>query len=337
MAVGFDGDGSTGRATGRSPPAGVSTLRLPARRLPTRRARLTVLLLLQAIVLGLLQGLTEFLPVSSSGHLLGVPYLLGWEPASLTFTVMVHAGTLIAVLAYFRDDLWWLTTRGLFARGDDATEVRRARFTIGLLAIGTLPAAAAGFFLEDLFASAFESPRAVSGFLFLTAVLLTGAEMLRRRRAARELGKGVRDLEGEERDLDLGRREDTITVKDAAVIGLSQAGAIFPGISRSGATIVAGMSLGLSRAAAARFSFLLSIPIILGATAYEIRDVGTVVPGTLPFGPLEIAVGAAVAGASGYLAIRFLLKLVQTDDLFGFAKYVAAFAVLLFAGTFMIG
>jgi undecaprenyl-diphosphatase len=126
-------------------------------------------------------------------------------------------------------------------------------------------------------------------------------------------------------------------VRDVVVIGAAQAFAIFPGVSRSGSTIAAGMMLGLSRAAAARFSFLLSVPIILGVTVAKLPDLGTTEPGTLPFGPVEIAAGVLAAGLSGYWAVRFLLKLVQTDDLFGFAKYVVGFATLLLVGTFVIG
>ncbi|MTV25134.1 undecaprenyl-diphosphate phosphatase [Nitriliruptoraceae bacterium ZYF776] len=295
------------------------------------------MLLFQAIVLGVLQGLTEFLPVSSSGHLQGVPYLLGWQSGSLSFDVMVHAGTLVAVLAYFRQDLWYLATRSVGVGVVEEGEARRARFVVGLLAVGTLPAAAIGYAFEDVFEAAFASPRLVALFLFGTAGLLVFAEQLRRRRAAASLGVAPKDLDGPQRDLDPGRREDTIRVRDVAAIGFAQALAIFPGISRSGATIAAGMILGLSRAAAARFSFLLSIPIILGATVFKLPDLGTVEPDTLPFGGLEIAAGVLAATISGYWAIRFLLKLVQTDDLLGFARYVAGFATLLFLATFWIG
>lgn len=296
-----------------------------------------VLLFIQAVVLGLIQGLTEFLPVSSSGHLQGVPYLLGWEPSSLAFDVMVHAGTLVAVVLYFRDDLVWLATRSLGRGTTDAAEVRRARAVVVLLGVGTLPAAVAGLAFADVFEAAFASPRAVAGFLYLTAVLLTGAELLRRRRAAVSLGKPVSELVGEERHLDVGRREDTLTVRDVAIIGAAQALAIFPGVSRAGATMAAGMTVGLSRAAAARFSFLLSVPVIVGATLSQLRSVGDPVPGALPFGIAETIVGTLVAAVSGYYAIRFLLKLVRTDDLFGFARYVVIAASLLLAGTFMIG
>ncbi|MEX1176857.1 MAG: undecaprenyl-diphosphate phosphatase [Nitriliruptor sp.] len=294
-------------------------------------------LILQAIVLGLLQGLTEFLPVSSSGHLQGVPYLLGWESGSLTFDVMVHAGTLVAVLVYFREDLWYLATRSVGVGVVEDGEQRRAQRVVLLLAIGTVPAALAGLLFESTFEAAFGSPRAVVAFLYVTAGLLVVAELIRRRRAAITLDKDAADLVGEERQIDPGRREDAITTRDVVVIGVSQAFAIFPGISRSGATIAAGMLMGLSRAAAARFSFLLSVPIIIGATLARIPDLGTREPGTLPFGTVEIAAGVIAAGVSGYWAIRFLLRLVQTDDLLGFARYVAVFATLLLAGTFMIG
>ncbi len=311
--------------------------RPPAVTVRSRRARLHVFLLLQAIVLGLLQGLTEFLPVSSSGHLQGVPYLLGWESGSLTFDVMVHAGTLVAVIGYFRQDLWWLATRSIGIGTTDHAERRKARRVVVLLAIGTLPAAVVGFTFESTFEAAFGSPRAVAAFLYVTAVLLVLAEHLRRRRAAASLGKQLDELTGGERQLDPGRREDTLTARDVAIIGVAQAVALFPGISRSGSTIAAGMMVGLSRAAAARFSFLLSVPIIVGATASKLPDLGTVEPGSLPFGPLEITAGVIAAAVSGYWAIRFLLRLVQTDDLIGFARYVAVFASLLLAGTFMIG
>lgn len=311
---------------------------LARRRLPSRRARRHVLLLfIQALVLGLVQGITEFLPVSSSGHLQGVPYLLGWEPSTLAFDVMVHAGTLLAVVLYFRDDLVWLATRSLARGTDDPAEVRRARSVVVLLAVGTLPAGAAGLAFEGVFEAAFASPRAVAGFLYVTAALLAGAELLRRRRVAAQLGKGVRDLVGAERHVDPGRREDTLGVRDVTVIGVAQALALFPGISRSGATIAAGMTIGLSRAAAARFSFLLSIPVIAGATLSQLRGLGEPVEGALPFGVAETLVGVTAAAVSGYLAIRFLLRLVRTDDLFGFARYVVVAASLLLAGTFMIG
>ncbi|MBS3939826.1 MAG: undecaprenyl-diphosphate phosphatase [Actinobacteria bacterium] len=296
------------------------------------------MLLIQAIVLGVLQGLTEFLPVSSSGHLQGVPYLLGWPSGSLTFDVLVHGGTLVAVMVYFRSDLWFLASRATGLGGDHPdAERRQAWRVIALLAVGSVPAALAGVLFEDVFEAAFGSIRAVAGFLLVTAGLLWFAERLRTGRVAAELGKDVASLTPQERRRDPGRREDTVGWRDAALIGVAQALAIFPGISRAGSTMATGMVLGLSRAAAARFSFLLSIPIIIGATIFKLPDFGTVEPGTLAFSPFEQAAGFLAAAVSGYIAITYLLKLVQNRTLLGFARYVVVFAVLLFAATFWIG
>lgn len=319
------------RAVGSRPLAEVPPLARP------RPAADVLLLLIQAIVLGLLQGLTEFLPVSSSGHLQGVPYLFGWDPSSLTFDVMVHGGTLLAVIVYFRDDLWQLF-RGVVGLESDGGHRRRARVLTGLLALGTVPAAFAGFFFEDVFEAAFDSPRAVAMFLYLTVFLLWGAERLRTRRqvALAEVASGDAGVSFGTVD-DVGRSGDELSTRDAIGIGVAQALAIFPGVSRSGATIAAGMALGLSRTAAARFSFLLSIPIILGAMVSRIPELGEpAAAGTLEFGGLEIAVGVTVAAVSGFLAIRFLLAVLQRRDLLGFARYVAAFATVLLVATFVI-
>jgi undecaprenyl-diphosphatase len=339
--------------------------------------------LLQAIVLGLLQGLTEFLPVSSSGHLQGVPYLLGWDTGSLAFDVSLHTATLVAVVAYFRHDLWGLTAAALGIGVHDPATRRRALVMIGLLAIGTVPAAVAGVAFAGVFEAAFASPRAVAGFLYVTAVLLWLAERIRRRRiaadpveqaqlAARdpaELTDPGPDLalptsaatapadgsfddgppdagagEGEPVDAatiaaldasDPGRDVDGLRVRDAVAIGLAQALAIFPGISRSGATIAMGMSLGLSRRAAARYSFLLSVPIIIGATLATVPDLGTNPPGTIDFGPREVLAGMVAAGVSGYWAIATMLRVLQHRDLLGFARYVVVFATVLLVATFV--
>lgn len=303
------------------------------------------MLLLQAIVLGLLQGLTEFLPVSSSGHLQGVPFLLGWDSGSLAFDVLVHLGTLLAVVVYLRADLLDLL-RGVVGAASVAPDDRRtARRLVLLLALGSLPAAAAGLALADVFTAAFGSPLAVAGFLYLTAAVLWSAERLRRARvasgaaaaAAAASGGGLGGRDDGRGPADPGRGTADLKVRDALVIGAAQAFAIFPGVSRSGATIAAGMALGLSRTAAARFSFLLSIPVILGAGLVTARDLGTPEPGALPFGPLELVVGVTVAAVSGYWAIRTLLGLVQRRDLLGFARYVVVFATVLLGAVLLRG
>lgn len=294
-------------------------------------------LLFQAIVLGLVQGLTELLPVSSTGHRQGVPYLLGWESGSPTFQLMLRVGTLAAIMAYFRSDLWYLASRSIGVGVVEEGEQRRVRRVVLLLAIGSAPAIVAGALLVTTLDAAFESIRTVALSLYASALILVAAEVLRRRRAAAVVGKRVRDLAGRERHIDAGRREDQITARDVAVIGLAQAAMVVPGMSRSGVTIAAGMAVGLSRAAATRFSCLLAMPILLGATVARLPDVGTPDPGALPFGPVEIAAGALAAALGGYWAIHYLLRLVEVGDLLGFARYVAVFATLLLVGTLMIG
>jgi len=285
-------------------------------------------------VLGLVQGLTEFLPVSSSGHLVVIPYLLSWERSGLVFDVALHFGTLLAVVAYFYGDVWFLATRTFGIGSPSPAETMRARRTVVLLAIGSVPAALAGFLLEDFFEGLFDNPRAVAGFLLVTAAILYGAEHVRRRRASQTLGIGA--TANEIRTLDVGRDEGTVSPRDAAAIGVAQALAILPGISRSGATIAAGMVRGLSREGAARFSFLLSVPVILGASLFQLTQVvgGDAVT---RFSGVEVAAGVLAAAISGYWAIRYLLRLVTQEDLTGFARYVALFGVLTFVGTLWLG
>jgi undecaprenyl-diphosphatase len=289
---------------------------------------------LQAIILGIIQGLTEFLPVSSSGHMVIVPYLAGWEQPPLEFNVAVHAATLVAVIVYFARDLWFLATRmfGIFSSGP--AETKRARTTVLLLAIGTVPAALAGFFLEDFFAGTFEDPRIAAVMLFVTAALLWGAETIRRRRVAKLTNTPVKDLTPRQARLDPGRDEGTTTFVDAITIGAAQALSILPGISRSGATIAAGMARGLSREGAARFSFLLSIPVIAGAFVFKLGEVTGDVMGASAYGGEALIAGMIAAGLSGYWAIRFLLRLVVNDDLLGFARYVVMFGALTLIGAY---
>jgi undecaprenyl-diphosphatase len=291
---------------------------------------------LQAIVLGLVQGLTEFLPVSSSGHLVVVPYLLSWEQPPLAFNVALHFGTIVAVIAYFSGDLWYLATRSLGIGVVSDGEAGRARRTVALLAVGTLPAAVAGYALESTFETTFSDPRTVAGFLLVTALILWGVERLRRRRAAGLVGIAPGDLSAEQQAMDPGRDENTLGWLDTLAVGGAQALAIFPGISRSGATIAAGMARGLSRQASARYSFLLAVPIVLGATAFQATELFDG-DAARSYDNVEMVVGVLAAAVSGYWAIRFLLRYVASDDLTGFARYVAFFAVLTFVGTLWLG
>jgi undecaprenyl-diphosphatase len=254
--------------------------------------------ILQAIILGLLQGATEFIPVSSSGHLVLVPWLLGWDSPSLVFDTVVHWGTLLAVLAYFWRDWWRLITawlRGLFRwqwRDPDAR-------LMWLLIVGSIPAAVIGYLLESFFESLFGKPAWVSVFLLVTAGLLAFSE---------RLGQRIRQIHD-------------LRWSDALVIGLGQAAAIAPGISRSGTTMAAGLLRGLDRQAAARFSFLLATPVIFGAGLFKLLDLFDV-PDPLAQIP-RLVVGFVAAALSGYVCIWGLLRYLQRGKLYLFSIYCA--------------
>jgi undecaprenyl-diphosphatase len=255
----------------------------------------------QAIVLGIVQGAAEFLPVSSSAHLVLVPWLLGWnfEPeAAFVFDVLVQMGTLLAVIVYFWRDLWTLLRAGVISlvrRDFSQPEARLA----WLLVLGTLPAAVAGVLLRDVVSESFSRPTAVAGFLLATSAFLLLAEI----RA--------------ERTRDLSR----LTWMDALVVGIAQAFSLFPGISRSGTTIGGGLLRGLDRQSAARFSFLLSVPIMLGAGALEARHL--IGMPTLGQQLLPLTLGFIAAAAVGFLAIRWLLGYLAHHSLRGFSLYCA--------------
>jgi undecaprenyl-diphosphatase len=258
--------------------------------------------LMRALILGILQGATEFLPVSSSGHLVLVPWLLGWPDPGLAFDTMVHWGTAFAVLGYFwRDWLNLLQSSWQVVR-TRSLEPPGARLVV-LLILGTLPAAVAGYLLEDFFESMFARPAAAAGFLLVTAGFLAVSERLTHR---------CRELE------ELGKR-------DALTVGTAQALAIFPGISRSGATIAAGMGRGLTRAAAARFSFLLATPIILGAGTFKLLDLAQA--GELAAQTPSLVVGFLFALLVGLACIHFLLRYLQRHSLYPFAIYCSVVGI----------
>ena len=262
--------------------------------------------LFQALLLGILQGATEFLPVSSSGHLVLVPWLLGWHASGLAFDAVVHWGTALAVVAYFWRD--WvslvgaalLTLRRLPEPSQGFAGARLAWFIL----LGTLPGALIGWLLEDFFEGMFARPVAAAAFLLVTAAILTVSE---------RFGRRQRDL-------------DTLAWPDALIIGLAQALAILPGISRSGATIAAGLARGLRREPAAHFSFLLATPIILGAGLLKVVDL--VQMGNLAAQIPTLVVGFAVAGVVGFGCIHFLLRYLQRHRLYPFAVYCAVAGVV---------
>ncbi|MBU1699613.1 MAG: undecaprenyl-diphosphatase UppP [Candidatus Eisenbacteria bacterium] len=247
----------------------------------------------ETMLLGLLQGLTEFLPVSSSGHLVFAQRLLGIEEPGVALEVVLHLGTLLAVIIYYRSDLVrlvggvmrWIATRG----GEGRSE---AVYT-GLLLLGTLPVVVAGFLLRSHIEEAFQYPRSAALCLLCTGVFMASSRWFRRGKA------GVRP-------------------PSAILIGIFQAIALLPGVSRSGSTITSGLMLGVDAREAARFSFLLSIPAILGAMIVSLPELaGTVSTGGLG----SLAAGFTMAAVSGYSAIAVLLRLLRKGDLALFGVY----------------
>jgi undecaprenyl-diphosphatase len=271
--------------------------------------------LLQALFLGVLQGATEFLPVSSSGHLVLVPWLLGWPSPGLAFDAVVHWGTALAVVIYFWEEwvrlvggallfleLMW---RRVTARSNPVADQKDSApgMLAWLILVGTVPGVMAGFFLEDFFAAMFARPAAAAGFLLVTAALLVAAERLGRRR---------RDL-------------DDLQWVDALVIGAGQALAILPGISRSGATIAAGLTRGMRREPAAHFSFLLATPIILGAGLLKLVEMAQM-EGFAAQVPALI-VGFVTSAVVGFACVHLLLSYLQKRRLYPFAAYCALFGL----------
>ena len=252
--------------------------------------------IVRALVLGIVQGATEFIPISSSGHLVLVPWLLNWPEPGLVFDTIVHWGTLLAILAVFWRDLVALATawaRSLVERNLDQTEARLA----WLIIVGTLPAALIGFLWEDFFESLFRSPGRVAALLLVTGAILALSE---------RLGKRQRSL-------------CDLVWLDSVLIGLAQGLAIAPGISRSGATIATGLLRGVEREAAARYSFLLATPIIFGAGLLQLIELFQAGAGGANWPPL--IVGFLAAAISGYVCIRFLLAYLQRGRLYVFATY----------------
>jgi undecaprenyl-diphosphatase len=276
----------------------------------------------QAIFLGCLQGATEFLPVSSSGHLVLVPWLLGWPEPGLAFGAVVHWATALAVLGYFWRQWFSLlraAARALASLTSGSSGSGRLRGSaelrlLGLLVLGSVPAGVVGYLLEDFFEQMFARPVVAAGFLLVTAAILGLSERFAR-------CEGV--------------LEDTSWL-DAFLIGSGQALAIFPGLSRSGATIAAGLARGLRREWAARFSFLLATPIIIGAGLFKLVDL--LQAGGLMAQAPALAAGFLAAGLVGLACIHLLLRYVQRRPLYPFAIYCSVaglgfLALALFRGA----
>ncbi len=253
---------------------------------------------LQAIILGIVQGLTEFLPVSSSGHLVVIPWIMGWPSPGLVFDTTVHWGTLLAVVVFFWGDLVNLVAAGWRSLKEMSLKDPEERLAWGLV-VGTIPAAVIGAAFSDWFEKLFQKPTYVGVALLATALILFLGEQVGRK------NRGI----------------TSIRWLDAIVIGCAQAFAIIPGISRSGSTISTGLALGLERDTAARYSFLLSVPIIFGAGLLKLKDLLEV--GVTGHEVSILILGFAAAAASGYLAIGFLMGFVRKRSLYVFSVYCA--------------
>jgi len=270
---------------------------------------------LEALLLGIVQGLTEFLPISSSGHLIIVPWLQDYtfllenQDFNKTFDVALHAGTLVAAIAYFRREVVALTRGFLEAVARRGIETPDQRLSVAI-AVGTIPAVIAGGLGADFISDHLGEPWMIALQLIFFGALLLYADRLPQRKSL-----------------------DGSTIKDGFYIGLAQVLALAPGTSRSGITITAARYLGLDRDAAARFSFLMLIPIVFGATIFSAA--GAVSDG-LPEGVAgPMIVGTIAAAVSGYLAIAFLLRLVRTMSYapFVYYRYAAGAAILLIIAT----
>ena len=255
--------------------------------------------ILEAIILGFIQGATEFLPISSSGHLVLLPEIFGLGHADLTMIGVVHLGSLVAVFIYFWKDIWSIITavlQGISKRDFMGTTESRLGW---LIAIGSIPVVILGLLFRDFFEEIFGSPTTAAFFLIITAGLLVAGE---------KMLSGDKDV-------------PHMNWKDAFIVGVFQTFALFPGISRSGSTIVGGLQRGLDRPTATRFSFLLGIPVILGAGLFSIVDIVTQPETTQD--PIMYIVAFLSAAITGYACIYFLLRWVRNHSLYIFAVYCA--------------
>ena len=282
--------------------------------------------ILQALILGIVQGLTEYIPISSSAHLIIVPWLFGWhDPAlnSLSFDVALHLGTLVAVIWFFAADWVRLIRAGLTSLVQRRIGADPDRKLAWLLVIGCIPGGIAGVLGESKIDALFHQPNVpikMSAIIVMGIIIAVLALILF---IVERLARHVRGME-------------SLTLKDAIIIGLAQALAIFPGVSRSGSTITAGLALNLKREVAARFSFLLSAPIILGAGLKSAWDLFQGYQAGASLGPAELILfpfGFTAAAISGYFCIKYLLRFLQKNstDLFVYYRWGLAVLIIIVA------
>ncbi|HBN08274.1 MAG TPA: UDP-diphosphatase [Cyanobacteria bacterium UBA8530] len=265
---------------------------------------------LQALVLGTVQGLTEFLPISSTAHLVLIPTLFRWPDPGLTFDVALHLGTFLAVAWYFWEDLIKMALGFFesFRKRDFSDPFQRLPW---LILLGTIPAGIAGLLLEEKVETTFRSPLVIATTLIFLGLLLWAADWV-------------------------GRRKRPLTDArwfDALLIGLAQAIALIPGVSRSGSTMTAALFMGLKREDAARFSFLLGFPIILLSALFKMKDLAAL---NFSRDGLPFLVGMTASTVSGYLCIRFFIRFLQKRGMGVFVVYRIALGLLIF-GLFLSG
>jgi undecaprenyl-diphosphatase len=270
----------------------------------------------QAIVLAIIQGITELFPISSLGHAVVIPHLLGWQidqaaPSFLPFLVTLHLGTALALLIYFWADWWALLTS--LVSWSPTVEAQDNRYLLFLLVIGTVPAGLIGLVLEKRLQALFGQPTTVAIFLVLNGIMLMLGEWLRRRRRFQDLGQ--------------------LRPAQAAAIGIAQILALLPGFSRSGATLVGGLLVGLTHQAAARFSFLLATPIILAAALLEVPKL--LQPALRSeLGPA--LVGGVVAGIVAYLSTAVLMRYFKQNEVNALIPF-GVYCILLGIVTIVVG
>jgi len=258
---------------------------------------------IEAVVLGIVQGLTEFLPISSTGHVRVIPALFGWQDPGAAFSAVIQLGTMAAVLIYFQRDIRRITAA--WVKGLWNKDVRRTPDSIAgwYIALGTIPVVVFGFAFRHQISSGARSLTIVAAALVVGGVLMLVVDRIAK----------------------LERTIESLNRRDAIIIGFAQALALIPGVSRSGSTIVMGMLVGFDRTTAARFSFLLSIPAVVLSGLFELKDVGE---GGGPAWGMTI-VATLCAFAIGYASIAFLLRYLVRHSLAAFAVYRIAFGILI--------
>jgi undecaprenyl-diphosphatase len=263
----------------------------------------------QVIVLGIVQGLTEFLPISSTAHLALIPWLFGWKDQGLGFDIALHVGTLLAVIIYFFRDWVQILVQGFGVRSGGDPDLSRNRYLLWLLAIASIPVGIAGFIFKQQAETTWRSPYVIGTMLIVVGLLMWAAEYMGRKQK------------------DMGH----ITSADAIAIGIAQALAVVPGTSRSGITISAGLFRNLDRRAAARFSFLLSTPAIAAAAGKDFWDLAKHQGGLPADMRVPFAVGILVSAIVGCLTIKFFMDFLRRSTFTPFIIYRIIFGIIVIA------